>query len=47
GKNFGEEFIVRDLLTGASFVWREESNYIALDPNVLPMHLFRVEDLYR
>ncbi len=47
GKNSGEEFIVRDLLTGASFVWREESNYIALDPNVLPMHLFRVEDLYR
>lgn len=47
GKNFGEEFRVRDLLTGASFVWREESNYIVLDPNVLPMHLFRVEDLYR
>ncbi|MCY7349459.1 MAG: alpha-1,4-glucan--maltose-1-phosphate maltosyltransferase [Cytophagaceae bacterium] len=47
GKGPDEEYLVRDLLTDAAYVWRGETNFIALDPHVLPMHLFRVEDLYR
>ena len=47
GKGLDEEYLVRDLLTGAVYVWRGASNYVALDPRVLPMHLLRVEDLYR
>ena len=47
GKGGDEEYLVRDLLTGASYVWRGDSAYISLDPNALPVHLFRVEDLYR
>ncbi len=38
-----EEFIVHDLLTGSQYVWKGEWNYVALDPHVLPFHLFRIE----
>ncbi|MEA5260580.1 alpha-1,4-glucan--maltose-1-phosphate maltosyltransferase [Arcicella aquatica] len=41
-----QEYIVHDLITGAKYVWRGEYNYIDLDPHVMPMHLFRIEDLY-
>lgn len=45
GKAGWEEFIVHDLLTGAKYVWKGESNYIELDPHLLPFHLFRIEDI--
>ncbi len=38
-----EEFIVHDLLTDSRYVWKGEWNYVALDPHVLPFHLFRIE----
>ena len=38
-----ETYIVRDLLTGNSYQWRGEVNYVELDPYFLPFHLFRVE----
>ncbi|MDR6561704.1 MULTISPECIES: alpha-1,4-glucan--maltose-1-phosphate maltosyltransferase [unclassified Arcicella] len=41
-----QEYIVHDLITGAKYVWRGEYNYIDLDPHVMPMHLFRIEDIY-
>ena len=41
-----QEYIVHDLVTGAKYVWRGEYNYIDLDPHVMPMHLFRIEDIY-
>ncbi len=40
-----EEFIVHDLLTGAKYFWKGEYNAIELNPNLMPMHLFRIEDL--
>ncbi|MCU0339341.1 MAG: alpha-1,4-glucan--maltose-1-phosphate maltosyltransferase, partial [Spirosomaceae bacterium] len=39
GKAGWEEFIVHDLLTGAKYVWKGETNYIELDPHLLPFHL--------
>ena len=39
----GQDYVVRDLLTGASYTWQNEWNYVELDPYVLPMHLFRIE----
>lgn len=38
-----EAFIVRDLLTGATYSWRGEYNYVELNPHVMPAHVFRVE----
>jgi starch synthase (maltosyl-transferring) len=46
GKAPGETYRVRELLTGAEYYWTGEWNYVELDPNILPMHLFRVEDVY-
>ena len=45
-KNDWESYRVHDLLTGATFIWKGENNYIELDPNILPFHLFRIEDIY-
>lgn len=36
-------YAVHDLLTGAYYTWQGETNYVELDPYVLPMHLFRIE----
>lgn len=43
GIGAGQDYTVRDLLTGASYTWRDEWNYVELDPYVLPMHLFRID----
>ena len=37
-----EAFTVEDLLTGQSYQWRGRSNYIALRPDVMPAHVFRI-----
>ena len=36
-------YAVRDLITGNEYHWRGESNYVKLDPNMEPAHIFRVE----
>ncbi|ADB40636.1 alpha-1,4-glucan--maltose-1-phosphate maltosyltransferase [Spirosoma linguale] len=38
-----QTYKVRDLLTEAYYTWKGESNYVELDPYVLPMHLFKIE----
>ncbi|MCX6214247.1 alpha-1,4-glucan--maltose-1-phosphate maltosyltransferase [Spirosoma sp.] len=38
-----QSYKVRDLLTEAYYTWKGESNYVELDPYVLPMHLFKIE----
>jgi starch synthase (maltosyl-transferring) len=45
GKNDWESYRVRDLISGAVYTWSGSSNYIELDPAILPFHLFRIEDL--
>jgi starch synthase (maltosyl-transferring) len=35
-------FDIEDLLTGAHYTWRDRSNYVALRPEVMPAHIFRV-----
>ncbi len=32
-----------DLITGNEYQWTEEWNYVELDPNSMPFHLFRIE----
>ena len=42
GIPYYENFDVEDLLTGNRYTWRDRSNYVALRPNVMPAHVFRV-----
>lgn len=37
------EFVVKDLLSGTSYTWQGEGNYVRLDPNEKVGHLFRIE----
>jgi starch synthase (maltosyl-transferring) len=38
----GQTFDVEDLLTGAHYQWHGRSNYVALRPDVMPAHIFRI-----
>ncbi len=37
-----EKFLVEDLLTGEQFAWTGNRNYVALQPDKRPAHIFRV-----
>ena len=39
----GDTYTVRDLLTGERFDWRGRRNYVSLDPQSRPAHVFRIE----
>ncbi len=43
GLDGGSDYAVHDLLTGARYRWRGLANYVRLDPQVEPVHLFAVE----
>ncbi len=45
GLNETEPFQVHDLLTNEKFVWRGARNYVSLDPNNRPAHIFRLRRL--
>ncbi|MFD2518726.1 alpha-1,4-glucan--maltose-1-phosphate maltosyltransferase [Salinimicrobium flavum] len=36
-------YSVTDLLTGASYIWQNEWNYIELHPQAIPAHIFKVD----
>jgi len=37
-----ETFEIEDLLTGVRYQWHDRSNYVALRPDVMPAHIFRL-----
>jgi starch synthase (maltosyl-transferring) len=37
-----ETFEIEDLLTGTHYTWHDRSNYVALRPDVMPAHIFRL-----
>jgi len=43
GISEGTRYLAHDLITGNSYPWEKEWNYIELNPNALPFHLFRLE----
>lgn len=43
GISDGTPFSVFDILTGTTYHWSSEWNYVELDPSNMPMHLFRIE----
>jgi starch synthase (maltosyl-transferring) len=42
GRMDTDEYQVRDLLTGARYLWRGRQNYVELDPEIQPAHIFVV-----
>jgi starch synthase (maltosyl-transferring) len=42
GAGPGEAYQVHDLLSDARYLWSGESNFVRLDPAVIPAHVFRV-----
>ena len=38
-------FKIHDLLSGDKFIWQGERNYVKLNPNDLPAHIFKVEEI--
>jgi starch synthase (maltosyl-transferring) len=43
GLTDGAAYDVNDLLTGARYTWSGPHNFVMLDPDVTPAHIFRVE----
>jgi len=42
GQMESDEYRVQDLLSGATYAWRGRRNYVELDPNIQPAHIFSV-----
>ncbi|MGN6474389.1 MAG: alpha-1,4-glucan--maltose-1-phosphate maltosyltransferase [Mycobacteriales bacterium] len=43
GMTAGASYDVNDLLTGARYTWSGGHNFVMLDPDVTPAHIFRIE----
>lgn len=43
GIRYGEPYVVKDLLSGSKYRWQDEWNYVQLNPNEMPAHIFKVE----
>ena len=43
GLSWRGSFVVEDLLTGTSYTWKDQLNYVALQPSETPAHVFRIE----
>jgi starch synthase (maltosyl-transferring) len=37
-----QNFEIEDLLTGTHYQWHDRSNYVSLNPDVMPAHIFRI-----
>ena len=42
GLNTKQPYQVHDLLTDARYVWQGARNFVQLDPNSVPAHIFRI-----
>jgi starch synthase (maltosyl-transferring) len=42
GQMESDDYRVEDLLSGKSYTWRGRRNYVELDPNIQPAHIFLV-----
>jgi starch synthase (maltosyl-transferring) len=42
-----EPFMVHDLISEAKYIWKGATNYVELNPHVVPVHIFRVHGRLR
>ncbi|CAN5578331.1 alpha-1,4-glucan--maltose-1-phosphate maltosyltransferase [soil metagenome] len=47
GLDSGRPFQMEDLLGGGHYLWRGGPNYVALDPQIVPAHIFRLRQQVR
>ena len=45
GINASQSYHVYDLLNDASYIWKGSRNYVELDPNISPAHIFLVQQV--
>lgn len=45
GINPGSTYIMHDLLSGNRYTWHHEWNYVELHPSLMPVHVFRIEEV--
>jgi len=43
GLPWDQDFVLEDLLTGDRYKWRNRTNYVALRPEVMSAHIFRIQ----
>jgi starch synthase (maltosyl-transferring) len=41
GIDFAQEYTVIDLMTNHHYIWKDDLNFVELNPNHMPMHLFK------
>lgn len=41
-KSFNEEYKVVDLIDGNEYIWKDEMNFVELNPHRMPVHLFKI-----
>ena len=42
GLNYNTEYEVVDLINQQKYTWKDEMNFVELNPNIMPMHLFKI-----
>jgi len=42
GLDYGQSYEVHDLLVNATYQWQDSRNYVELDPQKIPAHIFRI-----
>lgn len=47
GLDPNQPYLAHDLLSDEKYIWQGERNYVALDPHVIPAHLFRIRRTLR
>lgn len=47
GIDKGQSYLAHDLLSDDKYIWQDEDNYVELNPNILPAHIFRIRKKLR
>jgi len=47
GIDWRQPFLAHDLLTDDQYIWQGETNYVELDPRVMPAHILRLQKRLR
>jgi starch synthase (maltosyl-transferring) len=42
GIAYDQNYKVKDLITGNEYEWKDEMNFVELNPNIMPVHLFKI-----
>ncbi|MES2796961.1 MAG: alpha-1,4-glucan--maltose-1-phosphate maltosyltransferase, partial [Bacteroidota bacterium] len=42
GIGFDQEYKVTDLISGNEYIWKDEMNFVELNPTYMPVHLFKI-----